>query len=131
MNLIIESYTDFISRITNFNGRSTRMQFFSIMIIVVIISGVLSFYQQITDVSTLFKVSDFIISLVLGLATLSLTFRRFHDIGLSGKVYVILFIASYLPILNMFAPVITLIIALQPSKIQNNPESLWWKYPNK
>jgi uncharacterized membrane protein YhaH (DUF805 family) len=96
-----------------------------------VIRAVIEMTLQGKNSPAMLNLLGWMLGLILGLAVLALTTRRFHDMGLSGKIYAILFVLGFVPIVNVIAGIITLVLVLQPSKYTSTANSPWWKYQGK
>tara|TARA_Y100000768_G_scaffold186663_1_gene139851 strand:+ start:4711 stop:5097 length:387 start_codon:yes stop_codon:yes gene_type:complete len=71
---IIEATTSGFTNIITFKGRASRSEFWWFYLVVTILNIIVGFIPYV----------GVILSLALAIATLSMTVRRFHDLGLSG-----------------------------------------------
>ncbi|MBR6983831.1 MAG: DUF805 domain-containing protein [Ruminococcus sp.] len=90
-------YTDFVGAIklffknyVNFKGRSTRSEYWYAYLFIVIINSICNGFDKALDTS--------MFGLLWGLASfipsMAIAFRRLHDIGKSGKIYVISYVVA-------------------------------------
>ncbi len=71
---IIEATTSGFTNIINFKGRASRSEFWWFYLVITILNLIVSFIPYVGA----------LLSLALAIALLSMTVRRFHDVGLSG-----------------------------------------------
>lgn len=82
-------YLDTFRTFSNFEGRSTRLEMWNFLINNIVIGSIL--ILLVGPFAWIFNVAVFI-------ASIGLTVRRFHDVGLNGWFLIGLFI----PVLNLF-----------------------------
>ena len=101
---IVDAVKLFFSNYVNFRGRSTRSEYWWVILASVIFGFVLGFIGGIMtaakggEPSTLFTVIFWLVALVLFLPSISLCIRRLHDVGKSGWFLLL----ALLPIVNFY-----------------------------
>lgn len=128
-------------RFFDFSGRSSRTEywmftlFFAVAILVpLILSG--GFDALLFGDAT--QTVDFemlgAVGLVIGafcllsiIPILALTIRRFHDVGLSGWVYLMLVLVSLVPVLGWLASIAIFVVSVVPSSAGDNQ---WGENPH-
>lgn len=118
----MSSYTKYWKNYVDFQGRSSRQDFWDPILINLAVSAglTISVALSLTDVTTS-SVRDFAVlclfaGLLVGwkLARLvpdaALIVRRTHDVGIAGWVGVVIYIASFIPYINFAADVLIIII---------------------
>ena len=110
---MVEAYQKYLTNYANFKGRSTRSDYWYVVLANFIIGFVLGFVGSILHLG---KITD-IISIIYSLATLvpgiAIVFRRLHDINKSGWFYLLVLI----PIVGW---IIMLVFLCTPSVNENN-----------
>jgi uncharacterized membrane protein YhaH (DUF805 family) len=134
---MIEFYLNFWRRGLDFEGRSTRTEYwgmalihFLFTIVMVTIVGI-SAYNHFVDMAyvTSNQIESFmnthpitivllVYNLVAFIPSLSLVIRRLHDAGFSGWWY-LLTLLSPIPLIGLIATIVLLVMLVSPS----NPES--------
>lgn len=90
-----EAVNKALANVTNFNGRARRSEYWWTALAVVIVSFILNIiFSSMPTVSN-------VISVLLGLLTLSLTVRRLHDTGHGGWMPVVNFLLGVYMIVYM------------------------------
>lgn len=86
----------------NFNGRTRRRNFGSFMLASILINITLELLQNVSGdlrlvfLSNVFLSMSIIFSLIVFIPSLSITTRRLHDLGHSGRWLVVIFVAGFL-----------------------------------
>lgn len=85
---MVEAYKKFWKNYTNFQGRTTRSDFWYVILCNMIIGFILGFLQGLTggaeDKGNIFNIITSIYSLACLIPGLAIEFRRLHDINKSG-----------------------------------------------
>lgn len=81
-----EAIKRFFANYANFKGRSTRAEYWWVILFTFLVSWFLAFF------GTFGSILNWIFSLAILVPMLALTTRRFHDVGLSGWLVVAFFI---------------------------------------
>lgn len=103
----------FFSNYVNFKGRSTRSEYWWVILASFILGFVLGIFNAISiganggEPSTLFTIVFLLIELAILVPSLSLCIRRLHDVGKSGWFLLLAFV----PIANLYL----LYLYVQPS----------------
>lgn len=118
----MSSYTKYWKSYVDFQGRSSRQDFWDPILINLAISVglTISVALSLTDVTSS-SVCDFVVlclfagllvgwKLVRLVPDAALIVRRTHDVGITGWVGVVLYIASFIPYINFAADVLIIII---------------------
>lgn len=108
--VIVESYKRFLKNYANFNGRSTRADYWYVVLANFIIGFVLGFIAGLVPELSFLSSIYSLATLVPGLA---IAIRRLHDINKSGWNYCLVFI----PIVGA---ILLLINLCKPSVDENN-----------
>lgn len=108
----------FFANYANFNGRSTRAEFWWVVLFTFGVSTILSFLGL--------KYLSILFSLAVIIPNLAISFRRFHDTGRSGWWVIGLYIASFIGALIMYGPIFSAILDNFSAVIadDSNPEAL-------
>lgn len=133
----MSSYTKYWKHYADFQGRSSRQDFWDPILINLAVSAglTISVALSLTDVTTS-SVRDFAVlclfaGLLVGwkLARLvpdaALIVRRTHDVGIVGWVGVVLYIASFIPYINFAAGVLLVIIGCLATDSANLSAFAW------
>jgi len=101
--------------LTNFSGRASRSEFWWFYLFIVIVGTILSIIASATGASSGSGggVITFILLVVLGLASLSVSVRRLHDTNKSGWLVL-------LNLLPCIGPIILIVFWVQPSTEGDN-----------
>lgn len=98
---MLNAFKLFFTRATDFNGRSSRREFWlgvlpnaiiMLIIIALLVYSLLGFNPMINPFSITMIVILSLFCIIELLPSISLIFRRMHDIGKSGKYILVLFI---------------------------------------
>ena len=90
---MIEAYKKFFKNYVNFNGRSTRSDYWYVILINAIIGFVLGFIGGlIPDLEGVTSVISTIYSIAVFIPGIAIAVRRLHDINKSGWFYLLSFI---------------------------------------
>lgn len=135
--IFMSSYTKYWKHYVDFKGRSSRQDFWDPTLINFAISAglTISVALSLTDVTSS-SVRDFAVlclfaGLLVGwkLARLvpdaALIVRRTHDVGITGWVGVVLYIASFVPYINFAADVLIIIIGCMATDSANLSAFAW------
>lgn len=113
---MIEAYKKFWKNFSNFNGRSTRSDYWLALlgnIIVAFVLGfVLGFISGALDMPALIMLG-YVYSLAMIVPSIAIVIRRLHDINKSGWYYFVVFIP-------LVGSIIALIFLCTPSVNENN-----------
>lgn len=133
----MSSYTKYWKSYVDFQGRSSRQDFWDPILINLAISAglMISVALSLTDV-TLSNVRDFaVLCLFAGLLVgwklvrlvpdAALIVRRTHDVGLTGWIGVVLYIASFIPYIDLVAGVLLVIIGCLATDSANLSAFAW------
>ncbi len=101
----------FFANYINFKGRSTRAEYWWVVLFTFIVSSIFSVANLV--------LANLVFTLAIIVPNLALTFRRFHDAGRSGWWYIGLSIASFIGVIIMYAPLFSSIITYA-----NDPEGM-------
>jgi len=116
---MIEAYKKFFRNYTNFSGRSTRSDYWWVVLANFLIGFVIGFVFGFiggltgTDVTKLTNIVTTIYELVIIVPAIALVIRRLHDINKSGWYYFMILI----PIIGW---IIVLVYFCSPSVNENN-----------
>lgn len=83
-----EAIKSFFANYANFKGRSTRAEYWWVVLFTLLVSWVLAFF------GTFGSILSWIFSVAIIIPMLALTTRRFHDVGLSGWLVVVFFVVG-------------------------------------
>lgn len=133
----MSSYTKYWKNYVDFEGRSSRQDFWDPILINLAISAglMISVALSLTDVTTS-SVRDFAVlclfaGLLVGwkLARLvpdaAVIVRRTHDVGLTGWIGVVLYIGSFIPYIDLVAGVLLVIIGCLATDSANLSAFAW------
>lgn len=119
VHLYFEGYTDF-------KGRASRAEFwwpvlFKLMVVIVLlipvtIAGALSSSSGPGPLMVFAALPLIVFLLAVFIPDIALFVRRLHDLNLTGWIYLGLFIALFLPVLNMISMIAQIVVACIPSK---------------
>ncbi|MCQ2468254.1 MAG: DUF805 domain-containing protein [Ruminococcus sp.] len=107
---MIDAVKLFIQNYTNFNGRSTRSEYWFTYLAFLIVGFVLGLLSSFLSI---FKILTGLLSLAILIPSLALSIRRLHDIGKSGW-YLLM---SLIPLVG---GIIVLVFLCTPSQPQGN-----------
>lgn len=97
-----EAVTRFFKKYADFSGRATRAEFWYAYLAVFVFNMLFSIIVRASQ-STLMSALSIIVSLVLLIPMLAVSWRRLHDIGKSGGYYFIFLVPIVGPILLLIA----------------------------
>lgn len=90
---MIEAYKKFLNNYANFKGRSTRSDYWYVVLANFLIGFILGFISGlIPSLSKLLTTLSYMYSLAIIVPALALIIRRLHDINKSGWYYLLTFI---------------------------------------
>ena len=113
MEKMIDAYKRFLSNYANFNGRSTRSDYWYVFLVNFLISFVIGLIgSMIPSLSELLSTLSSLYSLAVLIPGLALVVRRLHDINKSGWYYFM----ALIPI----AGVIILLVYLCTDSVNEN-----------
>lgn len=112
---MIDAYIKMWKNFAVFSGRATVGEYWWPMLVHIIVAVILG--ALVAFVPSLIMLT-YIYSIALWIATLSLTVRRLHDVGLSGLFYLFLFV----PVIGGIVLLIMLVRGSQPDN-QYGPAS--------
>jgi len=127
----------FFRRYVDFRGRSTRAEYWWVQLFGIGVFVILASLLMIVDPNALDESADYTgagmavillfvaFALALIIPLISLTVRRFHDIGLSGWWTLAAFVLSILPILGLLGSLAIFVVSVMPTK----PALLKWGPP--
>lgn len=107
---MVDAVKLFIQNYTNFNGRSTRSEYWFTYLAFLIVGSVLGLLSSFLSI---FKILTGLLSLAILIPSLALSIRRLHDIGKSGW-YLLM---SLIPLVG---GIIVLVFLCTPSQPQGN-----------
>ena len=107
---MVDAVKLFIQNYTNFNGRSTRSEYWFTYLAFLIVGSVLGLLSSFLSI---FKILTGLLSLAILIPSLALSIRRLHDIGKSGW-YLLM---SLIPLVGA---IIVLVFLCTPSQPQGN-----------
>ncbi len=110
---MIDAYKRFWNNYTNFSGRSTRSDYWYVLLINIIIGAVLGFLGGLLNISSITLVLVSIYSLVALVPSIALFVRRLHDINKSG-------FWAFITFVPLVGEIILLVFLLTPSVDVNN-----------
>ena len=138
----------FFQRYTDFQGRSTRAEYwwvqlalFLFYLLILALLAATGGFEMFTDLDAIeagtvtpefSRASLAIIGLgilaflAIIVPAIALTVRRFHDAGLSGWIYLGLIVAGLIPYVGVLASLASLVITILPSK----PDNRWGPNPH-
>ena len=111
---MVEAYKKFLTNYANFNGRSTRSDYWYVALANFIIGFVLGFIGGLLHIETITTVISAIYMLATLVPSIAIVVRRLHDINKSGWYYFMVFI----PLVGI---IILLVYLCTPSMDMNNP----------
>lgn len=101
---MVDAVKLFFSNYVNFNGRSTRSEYWWVILasfifglVLGIIGGIMTGINK-GEPSTLFTIIFWLVELAILVPSLSLCVRRLHDVGKSG----LFFLLAFVPIANLY-----------------------------
>ena len=80
MKKIIDNYVHVFKNFTNFNGRASRSEFWSFVLISIIIGTIISFVDIVCNT----RFFSNLYSLIIFIPAIAVTVRRMHDVNKSG-----------------------------------------------
>ena len=83
------AYKKFWSNYVNFSGRSTRSDYWYVVLMNIIITGVIDILVEIAPELSILNTIYLVVTLIPGIALIT---RRFHDINKSGFNYFWIFV---------------------------------------
>ena len=115
----------FFSRYVDFQGRSTRAEYWWVYLFNLIIFGVwaLLFFvlgginmrtEEVSPLGFILIALVAIYVLAIIIPGIALFIRRLHDINQTGWIYAGLVVANFVPVLNMIAGIAAIVIACIP-----------------
>jgi len=110
---MIEAYKKFLRNYTNFSGRSTRSDYWWVVLANFLIGFVIGFVGGLTGADKLVTVLTTVYELAIIVPAIALVIRRLHDINKSGWYYFMILI----PIVGW---IIVLVYLCTPSVNENN-----------
>lgn len=111
---MVDSYKKFLKNYANFNGRSTRADYWWVTLANIIISFVLGFIGGlIPDLAGLTAMLTGLYSLAIIIPGIAIVVRRLHDINKSGWFYLI-------ALIPLVGTIILLVFLCTPSVNDNN-----------
>lgn len=114
MENIITAYKKYLTNYANFNGRSSRSDYWYVVLANVIIGFVLGFIGGLIPIlSGLTYLISVIYSLAVFIPSLAIAIRRLHDVNKSGWFYLLMFIP-------MIGSIIILVFLCMDSVNENN-----------
>ena len=109
---MIDAYKRFLRNYANFNGRSTRADYWWVMLCNFIIGFALGFLSGVTN-SNIFMYVAYIYALAVIVPGIALVVRRLHDINRSGWYY-------FMACIPIAGPIIFLVYMLTDSVNEGN-----------
>lgn len=94
----------FFANYANFRGRSTRAEFWWVVLFMLIVTSAFSMLKL--------NLLNSLVSLAVFIPTLAIAFRRFHDTGRSGWWVIALYVASWIGVAIMLGPLVLLVITM-------------------
>ena len=107
---MVEAYKKFLSNYANFNGRSTRSDYWYVVLMNILIGAALTL---LSDLSGLASLISKVYSIVTLIPMIAIVVRRLHDINKSGWFYL-------LALIPLVGPIILLVFLCTPSVNENN-----------
>ena len=87
---MIEAYKRYLKNYANFNGRSTRSDYWYVVLVNILISFILGFVSFfIPDLAGFLSIITMLYSLTILVPSLAICVRRLHDINKSGWYYLL------------------------------------------
>jgi uncharacterized membrane protein YhaH (DUF805 family) len=130
-------FADFLIRTFQFRGRSTKQQFWPVIIPFILLEIFMIFSPLfLSETAFMFLWFAYLIINLLALIPLfSLTSRRFHDAGFSGKLLLVLILVTALAnflvagwLVRIVFQLFILFICFKPSKYGSNQNGKWWQH---
>ncbi|GHU37312.1 hypothetical protein FACS1894105_09190 [Clostridia bacterium] len=87
--VLVKYYIEMLKKYAEFKGRATRAEFWWAMLTSIIINFVLYIFSMIPYIGVLFTVITTVVALGTIIPITALWFRRLHDVGKSGKLYIV------------------------------------------
>lgn len=94
----------FFANYANFRGRSTRAEFWWVVLFMLIVTSAFSMLKL--------NLLNSLVSLAVFIPTLAIAFRRFHDTGRSGWWVIALYVVSWIGVAIMLGPLVLLVITM-------------------
>lgn len=110
---MVEAYKKFLTNYANFNGRSTRSDYWYVVLANFLIGFVIGFVGGILNLGTVVTTISSVYSLAILVPSLALAVRRLHDINKSGWYYFM----ALIPVVGL---IILLVYFCTPSVNENN-----------
>jgi len=110
---MIEAYKRMLSNYANFKGRSTRSDYWYVVLANVLIGFILGLIGGLFDIANVTMVISVIYSLAVLVPGIALVVRRLHDINKSGWYY-------FMALIPLAGPIIVLVYLLTDSVNENN-----------
>ena len=111
---MIEAYKKFLSNYANFNGRSTRSDYWWVVLCNFLIGFVVGFIGGLLGLEqTVISTITGLYSLAILVPSIAIVVRRLHDINKSGWYY-------FMVLIPIAGPIIVLVYLLTDSVNENN-----------
>lgn len=137
MMFLMNSYTEYWKRYTDFTGRSSRQDFWVPILINLAVSAglMIAVACSLTDLAVSSLFSSVMFYMFAGLTAVwklvrlvpdaAVTVRRTHDVGLTGWVGAVIYICSFVPYLDFAAGVLLIVIGCMPADSANLSALAW------
>ena len=110
---MVEAYKRFLTNYANFNGRSTRSDYWYVMLANFLIGFVIGFIGRALNIAGVTNVIATIYMIGTLVPSIAIVVRRLHDINKSGWYYFI----ALIPLVGL---IIMLVFLCSPSVKENN-----------